>query len=84
MTVFTTLEYPTSIKKAFDVLFPESSDYTKAIIIAQKLKEKGKLIGAIDIMISAMSLNRSFILVTKDKDFNNIKEFFPDFKLNLV
>jgi len=84
ITVFTGLEYPTSFKALFEIIFPEDEDYIKAIQIANSLKEKGRLIGAIDILISAMCLNRNTKLVTKDNDFKAVKEVFSEFKLEVL
>jgi predicted nucleic acid-binding protein len=49
--------------------------------IYKKLKEKGKLIGIMDILISSQALNRELTLVSKDTDFLKIKEEFTDFKI---
>lgn len=84
ITVFTAIEYSTSLKKSFEILFPDKYDYIKAMIIAERLKEIGKPIGAIDILISSMCLNRSFKLITKDSDFNIIKTIFPEFDLQII
>ena len=83
VTVFSAIEYTPSLKK-FEIIFPEIRDYTKAINIAEELRVNGKPIGAIDILISAMCLNRSAKLITKDNDFRFIKEIFPEFNLNII
>lgn len=79
ITVLTALEYPPSTKKSFTIISPETIDYVTAIDLADKLREKGKLIGAIDIIIAAICLNRSATLITKDKHFRNVKEIYPEF-----
>ncbi len=83
ITIFSVIEYPPSGKKEFDVLFPESMDYVKAIEIADALKKNGTPIGAMDIIISAMCMNRSSELLTKDSDFKNIKDVYPEFKVKI-
>ena len=82
ISLFTVIEHPPSIDK-FEILFPDNVDYIKAIEISNKLREKGKPIGAIDILIAAMCLNRNAKLITKDKDFAIVKAFFPEFEFKL-
>ena len=84
ITLFTAIEYPPSLKKSFDVIIPEIEDYIKAIEIADKLRSIGKPIGAIDIIIAAMCLNRSLKLITKDGDFKSVKSVFPELVLEVV
>ncbi len=83
ITLFSLIEHPHSINK-FEILFPDLEDYSKAIQISESLRKIGKPIGAIDILISAMCLNRKSKLITKDKDFNYVKNVFSDFKLELI
>ena len=83
ITLFTVIEYPPSIDN-FDILFPDDIDYIKAIEISNKLREKGKPIGAVDILIASMCLNRDAKLITKDKDFNIIKLIYPEFDFQLM
>lgn len=52
--------------------------------MATKLRAIGKPIGAIDIIIAAMCLNRSAKLVTKDSDFKYVKEAYPEFNFELI
>ena len=84
ITIFTVIEYPPSAKYNFDVVFPETLDYLKATEIATRLREVGKPIGAIDMIIAAMCLNRFVKLVTKDRDFEYVAELFPDFDVEFV
>ena len=81
ITVFTAIEYPPSMNRNFEVLLPETADYIKAIEISNKLRDKGKPVGAVDIIISSMCINRAMRLVAKDNDFKNIRENFPEFEL---
>src|SRR3989344_4796806 len=81
ITIFTIIEYPPASKKNFEVVFPETMDYIVALKIADALRKRGKPLGAIDILIAAMCINRNSMLITKDKDFLSIKEAMPEFKL---
>ena len=78
ITIFTAIEYPSSLKKTFEFVFPEIPDYLKSVEIAGKLQEKGRPVGAVDMLIAAMCINRSAMLLTKDNDFQIIKDNFPD------
>ncbi len=60
------------------------SDYGKAIEIAERLRVKGTPIGAIDILIAAMVINRKKKLLTKDKDFLKIKDIYDDFIVDIL
>ena len=84
VTIFSVVEYPPCSDKSFDVIFPDIMDYMKSIEIANKLRKIGKTIGAIDIMIASMCLNRSAKLITKDKDFKVIREIFSNFDFDLL
>jgi predicted nucleic acid-binding protein len=83
VTIFTAVEHPPVARKDFTILFPEALDYVKAVEIANKLREVGKPIGAIDILIAAMCLNRSSLLITKDADFKIIQDIHGEFRLKI-
>ncbi len=78
ITIFTVIEYPPAVDKFFDIIFPETIDYVKAIEIANMLRVKGMLVGAVDIMIAAMCINRSAKITTKDADFDKIQKACPE------
>ncbi len=84
ITVFTAVEYPTSSNREFEIVFPEMLDYLKAIEIGRLLQEKGTMIGAIDILIASMCVNREAVLVTKDKDFESVQKVMPSFLVKFV
>ncbi len=83
VTIFTVIEHTPITNESFEIIFPEDIDYVKAIQISRKLREKGKSKGAIDILIAAMCLNRSAELLTKDKDFVDVKKIFPELKVKI-
>jgi tRNA(fMet)-specific endonuclease VapC len=66
---------------SFKIVPFTKKDSILASKIYKKLKEKGKLIGIVDILISSQALNRELTLVSKDTDFLKIKEEFTDFKI---
>jgi len=67
---------------AFKIINPTKKDAIIGSQIYKKLKDKGKLIGSFDILISAQAINRRLTLVTRDSDFLKVKEEFD--KLNLI
>ncbi len=54
---------------AFNVIGLNKKDSVIASRIYRRLRDKGKLIGYFDILISAQAINRGLTLVTKDTDF---------------
>ncbi|MFQ6118726.1 MAG: type II toxin-antitoxin system VapC family toxin [Methanosarcinales archaeon] len=42
-----------------------------------KLRDVGRPIGAIDIVVASICINRNLELITKDRDFKFIKEVEP-------
>jgi predicted nucleic acid-binding protein len=67
---------------AFRIINLTKKDAIIGSQIYKKLKDKGKLIGSFDILISAQAINRRLTLVTRDFDFLKVKEEFK--KLNLI
>ncbi len=81
ITIFTLIEHPPCGDKFFDILFPETKDYVMAVEIARKLRKKGTPVGAIDMLIAAMAINRSLAVRSIDGDFKHIKAVMPEFIL---
>ncbi len=81
ITIFTALEYPSALSKKFTIIFPDVLDYTQAIQLAQLLKLKGTPVGAVDMMIAAICLNKKWRLLTKDKDFKDIAAVAPELEV---
>lgn len=79
-TIFNIIEYPPAYETC-SIIWPRREDYVKALAIASKLRKAGKPVGAIDILIAGICINRSLVLVSKDEDFEAIKEVEPSFKL---
>lgn len=66
---------------AFKILNLTKRDSVIGSRIYKRLKDKGKLIGSFDILISAQAINKGLTLVTKDSDFLKIKEEFDELNL---
>ncbi len=81
-TIFSTIEYPPAAGHC-DILFPDIEDYSKAMEISWDLRKRGTPIGAIDILIASICINKNLKLVTKDRDFENIKSVEPRFRLEI-
>jgi len=69
---------------AFKIINPTKKDAIIGSQIYKKLKDRGKLIGSFDILISAQAINRRLTLVTKDSDFLRVKEEFDKLDLILI
>ena len=82
-TVFGIIEHPPAIRRCL-VLFPDKNDFDRALEIARKLRAKGTPIGATDIVIASMCLNRNVRLVTKDSHFRYVKEVEKTLDLKIV
>lgn len=82
-TVFSVIEYPPSIETCI-ALLPLKADYDKALDIAWKLRLRGKPIGTVDIIIASICINRNLKLITKDKDFEFIKEVEKGFEVKII
>jgi len=81
ITIFTLIEHPPCSEKFFDIIFPETKDYVMAVEIARKLRKKGTPVGAIDMLIAAMAVNRSLAVRSNDRDFKHIQRIMPELKL---
>ncbi|MEO2117035.1 MAG: PIN domain-containing protein [Methanocaldococcus sp.] len=81
VTIFSVIEFPKALKLGLKIVYPSKEDYSLAIKLSNKLLKIGKPIPAIDILISAIAINRKMKLITKDKHFSNVKEIFEDFDI---
>jgi predicted nucleic acid-binding protein len=69
---------------AFNVIGLNKKDSITASRIYKRLRDKGKLIGYFDILISAQAINRGLTLVTKDTDFLKVADEFNELKVALI
>lgn len=73
-TIFNVIEYPKALEKQdIEVIWPTRRDYLTAIEIMVGLLESGRPIPAIDVLISAVCINRKLMLVTRDHHFGYVK-----------
>ena len=79
-TIFNVVEFSKVLDFNLKVIYPSTSDYTLEIKLSKDLLRIGKPIPAIDVMVSAIALNRDMTLVTSDAHFAVIKELRSDFK----
>ena len=82
-TIFNIIEYSPAANFC-EILYPELAEYELAFQISIKLRDAGRIIQAIDILIASMCINREFTLVTKDNDFSRIKEIEKSFQVKIV
>ncbi len=69
---------------AFNVIGLNKKDSIIASRIYKRLRDKGKLIGYFDILVSAQAINRDSTLVTKDTDFLKVADEFNELKVALI
>ena len=69
---------------AFNVISLNKKDSIIASRIYKRLRDKGKLTGYFDILISAQAINRDLTLVTKDTDFLKVAGEFNELKVALI
>ena len=65
------------------IIWPTRSDYVTAIDLMILLLELGKPIPAVDVLLSAICLNRKMTLVTKDNHFKYVKSVKDELSLEL-
>ncbi len=82
-TIFSIIEYPPA-SRGSRILFPKREDFLKSIEIMVKLREIGKPVPAVDVLIAAICIRRDLKLLTKDKHFLHIKEVEPEFRVEVV
>ncbi|MBS3105948.1 PIN domain-containing protein [Candidatus Woesearchaeota archaeon] len=83
-TIFTVVEYPKCLDYVTEVVYPDDKDFERAIELSRRLTQIGKQIGAIDILIASICINRYLKLITKDNHFGHIKEVDKSFQLKIV
>lgn len=81
VTVFTAVEHPDSERAVPRLLFPSQTDYGTAIWLSDQLQQRGMRVGAIDILIASMALNRGLPVITKDRDFEKIQSVEKSLKV---
>lgn len=69
---------------AFNVIGLNRKDSITASRIYKRLRDKGKLVGYFDILISAQAIIRGLTLVTKDTDFLKVADEFNELKVALI
>lgn len=84
VTIFTVVEHPNAERRVPRVLFPSQADYATAIWLSDQLQKRGQSVGAIDILIASMALNRGLSVATKDKDFEKIQAVEKTLKIEWV
>ena len=83
-TILNIIEYPNALAEQDNqIIWPTRSDYVTAIDLMILLLELGKPIPAVDVLLSAICLNRKMTLVTKDNHFKYVKSVKNELSLEL-
>ncbi len=72
------------LEKTYEVLNIDNNVIMKYCELYQKLKEEGKLIPDADLLIAATAMVNNLVLVTKDKDFERLKEYGLQLELRTI
>ncbi len=83
-TAFNVVEYPKSLERNVEVLWPVREDFVAAIGIMIDLLNAGTPVPAVDVLVAAMCINRGFKLLTKDEHFAAIRSVRATFKLSVA
>jgi len=84
-TILNVIEYPKALERdGLSIIWPNRSDYLEAIELMTLLFQSGKTIPAIDVLLSAICLNRKKTLVTKDRHFEYVKAVKEDLLLEII
>ena len=77
-SILSVIEFPYTVKKAPDleVLYPTRKDFDTAFEMILTLRNEGYPIPAMDAIIAGMGLNTERCVVTSDKHFAYIKEYY--------
>ena len=83
-TAFNLVEYPKALEAKNEILWPTREDHVAAISIMVDLLKAGTPIPAIDVLISAVCINRDLKLLTKDNHFKAVTSVRPALKLKIL
>lgn len=84
-TILNVIEYPKSLEKdGLQIIWPSQKDYLTAIELMVLLLESGTTIPAVDVLLSAICLNRKVTLVTREKHFEFVKAVKNELSLEIV
>ena len=86
ITAITLIEYPPIASyRGFQgrIYFIGRRDQLRAFQLQRKLRTLGKPLGAADLLVAAVCLNRNEELATLDADFLVIKEVEPSFRVTI-
>lgn len=83
-SILNIIEYPKSIDffTNLELIVPSNRDYQQAIDLAKNLYKMGNPIPAVDILIASICYNSKFILISRDKHFDAVKEVWNDFQIS--
>ncbi len=81
-TVISVIEFPKILGKEIGIIFPKSTTYELAIVLAKKLLQVGTPVKATDIIIAAIGIEKQLPLRSDDKHFELITHV--DSRLTLI
>ena len=82
-TIFGVIEHPPALGYC-KVLWPEKEDFYLALDLISRLRLIGRPVGAVDVIVASMCINRDMKLVTKDNDFEQVKKVEKSFEVDII
>ena len=78
-TVLNVIEFPIATQlDCLTILFPLPGSYIKGIEHSTTLRKKGIPMATIDIMIGVLAVEHRLVMITDDKDFENLQKIEPE------
>ncbi len=84
VTIFTVVEHPAAARPGQRIIYPRTEDYLRAIRTSEELQRRGLSVGAIDILIASIALDRNLSVITKDRDFEKIQSVEKKLKIEWI
>jgi hypothetical protein len=72
-TILSVIEFPKILEKSFGIIYPRSTTYEIALMIAKKLLANGTPVNTVDIVVAAIAIEKAVPLVTNDRHFELIQ-----------
>jgi len=80
-TALNVVEYPPAAVLGLEIIYPSRADYELAFSLQVKLRRRGVPVPAVDLVVSAVAVNRELTLVAVDEHFRRIAEVEPRLKV---
>jgi len=80
-TIYNIIEFPKALEFDLTALYLSKQDYALASDVSTKLLKLGKVIPVIDVIISAITINKGLRFITRDKHFLFVRDIVKNFSV---